>query len=230
MKKMPVLFVGHGNPMNALDKNSPFNQNFRQTTQTFEKPKAILMISAHWYSSRLQVTSGENPPMIYDFYGFPEELSQMQYPAQGSPELAEKVRSLLAPESVEMNPTRGFDHGAWMVLKYLYPDADVPVVQLSINRLQPAEWHFALAKNLLRCVMKACSLSAAATLCIICARSAGNTSTKSGRATIGRLPSVMKSTKPLARKTMICWCITGNWAKTPNLPCRRPTIICHCFM
>ena len=125
MKKMPVLFVGHGNPMNALDKNSPFNQNFRQTTQTFEKPKAILMISAHWYSSRLQVTSGE-----------------------GSPELAEKVRSLLAPESVEMNPTRGFDHGAWTVLKYLYPDADVPVVQLSINRLQPAEWHFALAKKL----------------------------------------------------------------------------------
>ena len=121
MKKMPVLFVGHGNPMNALDKNSPFNQNFRQTTQTFEKPKAILMISAHWYSSRLQVTSGENPPMIYDFHGFPEELSQVQYPAKGSPELAEKVRSLLAPESVEMNPTRGF---------------------------QPAEWHFALAKKL----------------------------------------------------------------------------------
>ena len=86
--------------------------------------------------------------MIYDFHGFPEELSQVQYPAPGSPELAEKVRSLLAPESVEMNPTRGFDHGAWTVLKYLYPDADVPVVQLSINRLQPAKWHFELAKKL----------------------------------------------------------------------------------
>ena len=133
MKKMPVLFVGHGNPMNALDKNSPFNQNFRQTTQTFEKPKAILMISAHWYSSRLQVTSGESPPMIYDFHGFPEELSQVQYPAQGSPELAEKYDHLLAPESVDDEPTRGFDHGAWTVLKYLYPDADVPVVQLSIE-------------------------------------------------------------------------------------------------
>ena len=148
MKKMPVLFVGHGSPMNVLYKDNPFNQNFSLITQNFPKPKAILMISAHWYSSRLQVTSGESPPMIYDFYGFPDELSQVQYPAQGSPELAEKVRSLLAPESVEMNPTRGFDHGAWTVLKYLYPDADVPVVQLSINRLQPAEWHFALAKKL----------------------------------------------------------------------------------
>ena len=148
MKKMPVLFVGHGSPMNALDKENPFNQNFSLITQKFTKPKAILMISAHCYSSRLQVTSGENPPMIYDFHGFPEELSQVQYPAKGSPELAEKVRSLLASESVEMNPTRGFDHGAWTVLKYLYPDADVPVVQLSINRLQPAEWHFALAKKL----------------------------------------------------------------------------------
>ena len=121
MKKMPVLFVGHGSPMNVLDKENPFNQNFSLITQKFAKPKAILMISAHWYSSRLQVSSGEQPEMIYDFYGFPEELSQVQYPAPGSPELAEQVRSLLQPENVELNPTRGFDHGAWAVLKYLYP-------------------------------------------------------------------------------------------------------------
>ena len=148
MKKMPVLFVGHGSPMNVLDKENPFNQNFSLITQKFAKPKAILMISAHWYSSRLQVTSSERPEMIYDFYGFPEELSQVQYPAPGSPELAEQVRSLLQPENVELNPTRGFDHGAWAVLKFLYPDADIPVVQLSLNRLQPAEWHFNLAKKL----------------------------------------------------------------------------------
>ena len=148
MKKMPVLFVGHGSPMNVLDKENPFNQNFSLITQKFTKPKAILMISAHWYSSRLQVTSGVHPKMIYDFYGFPEELSQMQYPAPGSPELAEQVKSLLQPENVELNPTRGFDHGAWAVLKYLYPDADIPVVQLSLNRLQSAEWHFNLAKKL----------------------------------------------------------------------------------
>lgn len=148
MKKMPVLFVGHGSPMNVLDKENPFNQNFSLITQKFAKPKAILMISAHWYSSRLQVTSGKHPEMIYDFYGFPDELSQVQYPAPGSPELAEQVKSLLQPENVELNPTRGFDHGAWAVLKFLYPDADIPVVQLSLNRLQSAEWHFNLAKKL----------------------------------------------------------------------------------
>ena len=148
MKKMPVLFVGHGSPMNALDKENPFNQNFSLITQKFAKPKAILMISAHWYSSRLQVTSGKHPEMIYDFYGFPDELSQVQYPAPGSPELAEQVQSLLQPENVELNPTRGFDHGAWAVLKYLYPDVNIPVVQLSLNRLQSAEWHFNLAKKL----------------------------------------------------------------------------------
>ena len=148
MKKMPVLCVGHGSPMNALEKENPFNQNLSLITQKFAKPKAILMISAHWYSSRLQVTSGEHPEMIYDFYGFPDELSQVQYPAPGSPELAEQVRWLLQPENVELNPTRGFDHGVWAVLKFLYPDADIPVVQLSLNRLQPAQWHFNLAKKL----------------------------------------------------------------------------------
>lgn len=148
MNKMPVLFVGHGSPMNALDAENPFNQGFRRIAQKFAKPKAILMISAHWYGNRLQVTSGERPEMIYDFYGFPAALSQVQYPAPGSPELAEQVRSLLQPENVETNPERGFDHGAWAVLKHLYPEADIPVVQLSLNLMQPAQWHFDLAKKL----------------------------------------------------------------------------------
>lgn len=148
MNKLPALFVGHGNPMNAIDPSNVFNQGFGHITSTFEKPKLILCISAHWYSHKLQVTSGQNPPMIYDFHGFPDELNQVQYPASGSPAFAEQLQQLLAPEILELNPTRGFDHGAWSVLKYLYPDADIPVVQLSLDRTKSAAWHFELAKKL----------------------------------------------------------------------------------
>lgn len=146
--KTPALFVGHGSPMNALEPHNPFNQGFTQIVQTFPKPRAILCISAHWYSSRLQVQSHPNPPMIYDFHGFPEALYQVDYPASGSPELAERVAELLADEGISPNPDRGYDHGAWAVLKHLYPEADIPVVQLSINRTQPAEWHWQLARKL----------------------------------------------------------------------------------
>lgn len=148
MKKLPALFVGHGNPMNALDLHNLFNQGFEQITSTFDTPKLILCISAHWYSSKLQVTSGQHPPMIYDFHGFPDELSEIVYAAPGSPEFALQLQQLLAPEQVELNDSRGFDHGAWAVLKYLYPNADIPVVQLSLDRTQSAAWHFELAKKL----------------------------------------------------------------------------------
>lgn len=148
MNKLPALFVGHGNPMNAIDPSNVFNQGFAHITSTFEKPKLILCISAHWYSHKLQATSGHNPPMIYDFHGFPDALNQVQYPASGSPEFAAQLQQLLAPEPLELNPTRGFDHGAWAVLKYLYPEADIPVVQLSLDRTKSAAWHFELAKKL----------------------------------------------------------------------------------
>lgn len=148
MKKLPALFVGHGNPMNALDQHNLFNQGFEQITSTFDTPKLILCISAHWYSSKLQVTSGQYPPMIYDFHGFPDELSEIVYAAPGCPEFALQLQQLLAPEQVELNDSRGFDHGAWAVLKYLYPNADIPVVQLSLDRTQSAAWHFELAKKL----------------------------------------------------------------------------------
>ncbi|MDO5059454.1 MAG: 4,5-DOPA dioxygenase extradiol [Neisseria sp.] len=146
--KMPALFVGHGNPMNALDAGNLYNTGFRETSAGFAKPKWILCISAHWYSSRLQVTGAAQPPMIYDFHGFPEALSQVQYPAPGSPEAAETVRRLLAPADAAVNPSRGFDHGAWAVLKHLYPEADIPVIQLSLQRSLSAREHFELAKKL----------------------------------------------------------------------------------
>lgn len=148
MNKLPALFVGHGNPMNALDPHNSFNQGFGQITETFEKPKLILCISAHWYSSKLQVTGAENPPMIYDFHGFPPELSKIVYPAKGDPAFARQLQTMLAPENVEINTERGFDHGAWAVLKYLYPNADIPVVQLSLDKTRPFEWHYELAKKL----------------------------------------------------------------------------------
>lgn len=147
MMKTPALFVGHGSPMNVITHNI-FNQGFADITQKFPKPKALLCISAHWYTSSLQVQSGENPPMIYDFHGFPEELYQVQYPAKGSPALAQRVADLLADEEITQNPSRGYDHGAWAVLKHLYPEADIPVVQLSINRTKPAQWHWDLAQKL----------------------------------------------------------------------------------
>lgn len=145
--KTPALFVGHGSPMNAIEPNNPFNQGFAEITQTFAKPTAILCISAHWYEPSLQIQSGENPAMIYDFYGFPDELYQVEYPAKGSPSLAKRVGELLGNELI-FNDKRGYDHGAWAVLKHLYPDADVPVVQLSLDKRKSADEHWALAQKL----------------------------------------------------------------------------------
>lgn len=146
--KMPALFIGHGNPMNVLDEDNRFNQAIQNLAKKLPKPKAILMISAHWYDESLQVSSGENPPLIYDFYGFPRALSEVHYPAKGSPWLCEQVLELLDDFGVQANANRGFDHGMWTVLKPLYPAADVPVVQLSICHGQPMSWHIALAKRL----------------------------------------------------------------------------------
>lgn len=148
MDKIPALFLGHGSPMNAIEADNPFNLGFKQVSARFPKPRAILMVSAHWYGDGLHVSGSAAPGMIYDFYGFPEALSQVQYPAAGSPELAAEVQRLLAPETVAVDMQRGFDHGTWSVLKHLYPEADIPVVQLSLNRHRPAEWHFALAQKL----------------------------------------------------------------------------------
>ena len=146
-QKMPVLFLGHGSPMNAIEENQ-FVQGFRDVSKEIPKPTAILCVSAHWFTKGTFVTAMEMPRTIHDFYGFPEELFAVDYPAPGSPYLAELTTELLAPTTVEENHNWGLDHGAWSVIKHLYPNADIPVIQLSIDYTKPPQYHFDLAKRL----------------------------------------------------------------------------------
>lgn len=145
--KMPVLFLGHGNPMNAIQENE-FVLGFRNIAKQIPKPTAILCISAHWLTRGTKVTAMPMPRTIHDFGGFPKELFEVQYPAKGSPELAKITREVLQPTLVELDDKWGLDHGAWSVIKHLFPNADIPVVQLSIDYSKPAEWHFQLAQQL----------------------------------------------------------------------------------
>lgn len=145
--KMPVLFIGHGNPMNAIEENI-FVQGFRNVANKIEKPNAILCISAHWLTNGTKVTAMSFPKTIHDFGGFPDELFQVQYPAKGSPSLASETKSLLYPTPVEFDEKWGLDHGSWSILRRMYPEADIPVIQLSIDYSKPMQWHFNLAKQL----------------------------------------------------------------------------------
>jgi 4,5-DOPA dioxygenase extradiol len=146
-EKMPVLFLGHGSPMNAIEENQ-FVTGFRNIAKTLPKPNAILCISAHWFTNGTKVTAMEFPPTIHDFGGFPPALFNVQYPAKGSPELAEETKHLLHPTFVALDEKWGLDHGAWSVIKHLYPEANIPVIQLSIDYTKPADYHFELAQKL----------------------------------------------------------------------------------
>jgi len=146
--KMPVLFLGHGNPMNAIEEN-PFVEGFRRVGATIvTKPHAILCISAHWETKGTQVTAMPNPRTIHDFGGFPRALFEVQYPAPGDPVLAAETRQSITNTKVELDYAWGLDHGAWSVIKHLYPLADVPVVQMSLDYTRPAADHYKLAKEL----------------------------------------------------------------------------------
>ncbi len=145
--RMPVLFLGHGSPMNAIEENE-FVAGFRATGRSIDKPKAILCISAHWETKGTYVTAMDHPRTIHDFGGFPKELFAVQYPAPGSPELAKETKALITQTEVGLDDQWGLDHGAWSVIKHLYPDADVPVIQMSLDYTKPASYHYTLAKEL----------------------------------------------------------------------------------
>ena len=138
---MPSVFLGHGNPMNALETNE-YTQAWRRFGESVPRPRGILAISAHWYLPSLAVTGSSAPKTIHDFGGFPEELYNITYPAPGSPQLAREVQKLLLPLDVTMDEQRGLDHGTWAVLCHVFPDADIPIVQLSIDSSMNPQFHY----------------------------------------------------------------------------------------
>jgi 4,5-DOPA dioxygenase extradiol len=145
--RLPALFLGHGNPMNALQSN-PWTRGWAALGAALPRPRAVLSISAHWYIEGTAVTAMEKPRTIHDFGGFPRELFAVRYPAPGDAALAARVQQLLAPLPVSADHAWGLDHGTWSVLCHLFPQADVPVVQLSIDETQPPAFHYALGARL----------------------------------------------------------------------------------
>ena len=145
--KMPVLFLGHGNPMNAIAENE-FAEGWRSIGKTLPKPNAILCVSAHWETRGTWVTAMDRPETIHDFGGFPEELYEIRYPAPGSPGLAAEVKDLIKKTEVGLDEKWGLDHGCWSVVKHLYPAADVPVIQMSLDYYQSPQYHYDLAGEL----------------------------------------------------------------------------------
>ena len=144
---LPAIFFGHGNPLNALVSNA-YTQAWRQFGIQTTRPRAILSISAHWFVPGTGVTISTAPRTIHDFGGFPRELYQVQYPAPGDPALAQRVQQLLSPLDITLDNAWGLDHGTWSVLKHVYPHADIPVVQLSIDETRPASFHFEIGLKL----------------------------------------------------------------------------------
>ncbi|MBW8332087.1 MAG: 4,5-DOPA dioxygenase extradiol [Prolixibacteraceae bacterium] len=147
MDKMPVLFLGHGSPMNAIEENE-FVAGFRNVAKEIPKPNAILCVSAHWETRGTFVTAMDKPKTIHDFGGFPQELFDVQYPAPGNPELAKQTRALIKQTEVGLDEKWGLDHGAWSVIRHLYPKADIPVIQMSLDYNLTPQQHYELAQEI----------------------------------------------------------------------------------
>jgi 4,5-DOPA dioxygenase extradiol len=146
--RAPALFVGHGSPMNAIE-DTLSARGWAEIATRFERPRAIVVVSAHWVTEGVKVTSNANPRTIHDFgRGFPQELFDVQYPAPGEPELAQRIVEMLSPFGAELDDSWGLDHGAWSVLRRMYPDADIPIVQLSLDARRPPAEHYAIGKAL----------------------------------------------------------------------------------
>jgi 4,5-DOPA dioxygenase extradiol len=145
--RMPAIFFGHGNPMNTLRHNA-YTAGWAAIGAAMPRPHAVLSISAHWYIAETMVTAMANPPTVHDFGGFPPRLYEFQYPAGGDPELARRIRELLAPVNVGLDQQWGLDHGTWSVLAHVFPRADIPVLQLSIDATKPALFHYEIGKRL----------------------------------------------------------------------------------
>ena len=145
--KMPVLFIGHGSPMNAIEDN-PFTKTLVKLGNELPKPKAVLCISAHWLTARTWLSHTSYPKTIHDFHHFPQQLFAVQYNAPGAPRLAEQIKASIPKPRILLDENWGLDHGAWSVLKHLYPKANIPIIELSIDMSEPAEFHFALGQSL----------------------------------------------------------------------------------
>lgn len=145
---MPAIFFGHGNPLNALLRNA-YTKGWEAIGSSIPRPTAVLSVSAHWYLPGVAVTAMSDPRTIHDFGGFPRELYEVEYPVPGSPKLAGRVQELLAPISVNLDQSWGLDHGTWSVLRHVFPQADIPVVQLCIDETRDPVFHYELGKRLL---------------------------------------------------------------------------------
>lgn len=146
MPRMPALFIGHGSPMNAIENNI-YSREWKRIGQSLTKPKAILSLSAHWFTKGMKIMGNEKPKMIYDMYGFPRELYEIIYPAPGAVNIAEKVQKQMG-DTAEIDDTWGLDHGTWSVLHHLYPQADIPTFQMSINAYASPQEHYEVGKKL----------------------------------------------------------------------------------